>query len=154
SHEDIDIHPDVIAGLNCIAAGMAGEDFFGQGHRRHERLTPVSVNSAENDIIAARQAGDTRTPRRIRVGPLGAAPRCLKIAPMPHLPTGQPTRGFSWRSPIVLAACLAAVLIGGWPSPEREGVSPPAGMWKLRSGGRCFEGIDRRRFPRADLLEW
>jgi hypothetical protein len=35
---------------------------------------------------------------------------------MLHAPTGQSTRGFSWRLAILWAACLAAVLTGGRPS--------------------------------------
>ena len=31
-HEDVDVDPDVVAGPNAVAAGMAGQDFFGQGH--------------------------------------------------------------------------------------------------------------------------
>ena len=46
-HEDIDIHPDIVAGPDGIAAGMAGEDLFGQGHRRHEKRLPGGPNEGE-----------------------------------------------------------------------------------------------------------
>ena len=35
-HEDVRVDPDVVAGLDVDAAGVAGEDFLGQGHRGHK----------------------------------------------------------------------------------------------------------------------
>ena len=49
-HENVDIDPDVVAGLDAVAAGVAGEDFFGQGHRRHRGNSGVR-RSRESIII-------------------------------------------------------------------------------------------------------
>jgi len=34
-HEDVGFDPDAIVRIDVIAAGMAREDFLGQGHGRH-----------------------------------------------------------------------------------------------------------------------
>jgi hypothetical protein len=49
-HQYIDIYPNVVAGLNGIAPGMASENLFGQGHRRHVSLAPVRENFAEEEL--------------------------------------------------------------------------------------------------------
>src|SRR5205823_1107226 len=37
-HEHVHVDPDVVAGRNGLAAGPAGQEFFGERHRGHERL--------------------------------------------------------------------------------------------------------------------
>ena len=53
-HEDIDIDPDVVAGLDGVASGVAGEDLFGQGHRRHVWLAPSRHELPEKYHIIAK----------------------------------------------------------------------------------------------------
>src|SRR5206468_2592269 len=43
-HKHVDVDPDIVVRLNTVTAGVACEDFFGQGHRRHERLAPTFEN--------------------------------------------------------------------------------------------------------------
>ena len=37
-HEDVDVDPDVVAGRDGVAAGGAGQDLLGHGHRGHREL--------------------------------------------------------------------------------------------------------------------
>ena len=39
-HEDVDVDPDVVAGLDAVAAGVAGQDLLGHRHRCHGKAAP------------------------------------------------------------------------------------------------------------------
>ena len=62
-HEDVDVDPDVVAGLHGVAAGVAGQDLFGQGHRRHQWRLLSRGSGAE--LLLYVTAGERR-----RHGPL------------------------------------------------------------------------------------
>ena len=68
-HEDVDVDPDVVAGLDGVAAGVAGQDLFGQGHRRHVWLAPVSINLTKWHYIESTQGGHDGLRRPVRRPP-------------------------------------------------------------------------------------
>ena len=55
-HEDVHVDPDIVARLNLIAPGMAGEDFLRQRHRRHEHSRNSSFDSTVEKRISNRSA--------------------------------------------------------------------------------------------------
>ncbi len=46
-HENVHVDPDVVAGHNPIAAGVAGEDLFGQRHRTHGESAPRVIEQGQ-----------------------------------------------------------------------------------------------------------
>jgi hypothetical protein len=66
-HEDVGIHPDVVARLHTLPAGVAGQDAFGHGHGRHE-LAPKLVAQGVLQVYDgwAVDKGSSRPPFRFR----------------------------------------------------------------------------------------
>jgi hypothetical protein len=77
-----------------------------------------------------------------------------------HTPTGQATRGFSRRLPVILVVCLAAVPINSWPSLAADGAKAakalPADLALIPEDAAAFLCLEVGRYwngPEAESLK-